>query len=236
MKIYEGRDKLGRFIKGFNPWKYKEVPSKRPEVRERIRKTLQGRKNPEHSKWLKEYYKTHLHPLFGKKRPDMQGNTYGYTKYHKPWNTGKKWSEEIKLKFSNSHKKKIPWNKGIKCTEKEKKRLAEIRLKAIVPVKDTKIEKKIQKLLKELKINYNRHKVIDIPHKYQCDIFIEPNIVIECDGDYWHSYPIGREIDRLRTIEMQERGYKVLRFWERDINYNIEECTNKIINEIEVKV
>jgi len=43
------------------------------------------------------------------------------------------------------------------------------------------------------------------------------NLVIECDGDYWHKYPTGTEIDHIRTKELIEKGFKVLRLWENEI-------------------
>jgi very-short-patch-repair endonuclease len=43
------------------------------------------------------------------------------------------------------------------------------------------------------------------------------NLILETDGNYWHSYPIGREIDNIRTKELIEKGFKVLRLWEIDI-------------------
>ena len=43
------------------------------------------------------------------------------------------------------------------------------------------------------------------------------NLIIECDGNYWHKYPVGREIDNLRTNELIDKGFKVLRLWESDI-------------------
>ena len=55
-------------------------------------------------------------------------------------------------------------------------------------------------------------------HGYQCDILIPSmNLVIECDGDYWHKYPIGNDIDHIRTKELMIKGFKVLRIWECEI-------------------
>ena len=89
----------------------------------------------------------------------------------------------------------------------------------ILPVKDTKIELKIQNFLKQLGIEFFTHQYMHIEHKYQCDILIPSmNIVIECDGDYWHKYPIGNDIDHIRTKELLEKGFKVLRLWEFEIN------------------
>lgn len=88
----------------------------------------------------------------------------------------------------------------------------------ILPKKDTLIEVKIQNFLKELNIEFFTHQYIYIKHGYQCDIFIPIlNLVIECDGDYWHKYPTGKDIDYIRTSELIEKGFKVLRLWEYEI-------------------
>jgi len=80
------------------------------------------------------------------------------------------------------------------------------------------IEVKIQKFLKQLGIEYFTHQYMKIEHGYQCDILIPSlNLVIECDGDYWHKYPIGRKIDLQRTQELLDKGFRVLRLWEHEI-------------------
>ncbi len=104
-----------------------------------------------------------------------------------------------------------------------------------IPIKDTTIEIKIQKLLTILHIEYFTHKHIsEITHSYKCDIFIptqngiEQKTIIECDGCYWHGCKIcSNEIndyqkdwinrDKLRTKELQKKGYRVIRLWEHDI-------------------
>jgi very-short-patch-repair endonuclease len=128
-------------------------------------------------------------------------------------------SKESKIKMSESHKNKIPWNKGKTPSEKEIMRLKEMRKNQIFPKKDTKIEIKVREFLEELKIEYFQHKYIsEITHSYQCDFFIPSmNLVIECDGNYWHKYPTGRDIDHIRTKELLEKGFKVLRLWEFEI-------------------
>jgi len=130
------------------------------------------------------------------------------------WNKGKKniYSEETKKKMSESAKERCN-----KLGEKEKFR--KTMSKIVLPLKDTKIEVKIQNLLKQLGYDFLTHKYIkEIEHAYQCDVLIPSlNLVIECDGDYWHNYPIGNERDHIRTKELIEKGFKVLRLWERDI-------------------
>jgi len=88
----------------------------------------------------------------------------------------------------------------------------------IFPKKDSSIEIKIQDFLKQLEIPFFTHQYIKIEHGYQCDILIPSmKLVIECDGNYWHKYPIGNEIDNTRTKELIEKGFKVLRLWENEI-------------------
>lgn len=117
------------------------------------------------------------------------------------------------------------------------KKIKEKRAKLILPVKDTSIELKIQNFLKQLNIEYFTHQYIkDIEHGYQCDILIPSmNMVIEADGDYWHKYPIGLDIDHIRTKELLEKGFKVLRLWEFEINdMTIEQFKERINEETKV--
>jgi len=129
---------------------------------------------------------------------------------------GRKHHEESKEKISTTRKIRIKEGKIIHIT----------------PMKDTSIEVKIQNFLKELEIDFFTHYHMSIEHYYRCDIFIPSlNLVIECDGDYWHKYPIGRDIDKIRTSELIERGFKVLRLWENEIKFlNINTFKEKIKN------
>lgn len=106
-----------------------------------------------------------------------------------------------------------------------REKMKEARKQQIVPKKDTSIEIKIQNFLKELNIKFEVHKYINIEHGYQCDVYIpSSNLIIECDGNYWHNYPEGTEIDKIRTTELLVAGYEVLRLWESDIRkMNIED-------------
>jgi len=62
----------------------------------------------------------------------------------------------------------------------------------------------------------------------QPDLFIKPNICVFCDGDYWHNLPGSKEKDLRVTKKLEDDGYKVLRFWEKDINSDINGCVAEI--------
>lgn len=138
---------------------------------------------------------------------------------------------QMGIKLSTEAKNSISIkNKGKKRSEETKNKIKEERAKQIFPIKDSSIEIKIQNFLKQLNIEFVTHKYIQIEHGYQCDIFIQSmGIIIECDGDYWHKYPVGNEIDIIRTREMIEKGFKVIRLWENNIKQmDLEEFKNVI--------
>jgi len=134
---------------------------------------------------------------------------------------------------------------------REKLKIA--RAKQITPMRDTKIEVKIQNFLKQLGIEFFTHQYMKIEHGYQCDILIPvqggviQKTIIECDGDAFHFNPkiynkddrIFRngmtaeekwEIDKLRTQELIEKGFRVIRFWGSEIiSMNIRKFENKLM-------
>ena len=156
----------------------------------------------------------------GRKLPQSTGINHPlYGKKHKP--------ESIeKMRKSHKGKRNIFKGKtyeeilGIEKATSIKNEIKKARAKQITPIKNTKIEVKIQMFLKELGYEFFTHQYIKgINHGYQCDILIPAlNLVIECDGDYWHKYPIGTDLDHIRTKELLEKGFKVLRLWECEIN------------------
>jgi len=151
---------------------------------------------------------------------------------------GKKKSEQFKINL-REYQKKFNSRRGKKLIEiygsEKAKILLDIlknnRINQVRPIKDTSIEVKIQNFLEQLKIEYFKHKYMNIEHGYQCDLFIPSlNLVIECDGNYWHKYPTGNEIDHIRTKELLDKGFKVLRLWESEIkSMNVIQFNNKIM-------
>lgn len=121
--------------------------------------------------------------------------------------------------LSKLFKGRISPRKGKTHTKESKELIRKARVKQKLPLRDSSIEIKIKSFLDKLKSKYQQHKVIKIKHYFPCDFFLPKfNLVIECDGDYWHKYPVGKDIDHIRTKEMVEKGFKVLRLWENQIN------------------
>lgn len=146
-------------------------------------------------------------------------NPKNYQKFmvaHHKAHKGKPRSEETKRKLSLALK------------GNEKLRIA--RLKQTLPVKDTSIEVLMQNALKNRKIEFKTH----IPLcGCQPDIVIEKEkVVIFCDGNYWHSkrFNNGKRWmrDRQQEKRLEENGWIVYRFWEDEINSDVNNCIDKI--------
>ena len=178
-----------------------------------------------------------FHPFYGKKHTKETKEKISITNkqkglkppvglspfhLHKNYNEiyGKKRAKKIKEKISKS-------NTGKKRSLETCKKLSKHRLTRIFPKTKTKIELKIEKELVKLNIPYEMNFPI-IEARTQVDFFILPNIVIYCDGDYWHNLPEAIEKDKRQNKKLKELGFKVLRFWEHEIKLNIKNCKEKI--------
>src|SRR5574337_583262 len=83
------------------------------------------------------------------------------------------------------------WHRtGVLHTEHTKEQMRKARSNQIFPKKDTKIEKMMQIALSLNGIKWTKQKLFENDQFYhRVDLFIEPNICVECDGDYWHKKP-----------------------------------------------
>ena len=63
-------------------------------------------------------------------------------------------------------------------------------------------------------------------------ICLENNLIIEIDGGQ-HNTPGNIEYDRQRSEYLKNLGYKVVRFWNNDINENIDGVYQKLLELIE---
>lgn len=113
--------------------------------------------------------------------------------------------------------------------------------------KDTKIEVQLRKALWHKGIRYRKNYKI---RNCKPDIVITKHkIAIFCDGDFWHGkeskYSVhtnekywnakierNKERDLENTIELRDNGWTVLRFWESELNQNINGCIERILRNI----
>jgi very-short-patch-repair endonuclease len=96
-----------------------------------------------------------------------------------------------------------------------------------MPYSGTSIELIMRRALEMRGISFvPNHQILG---KYNVDIFIEPNLVIECDGDYWHNLPRVKSKDIKRDKALKTLGYKVFRFWEKDINTDVVKCIDSVL-------
>jgi G:T-mismatch repair DNA endonuclease (very short patch repair protein) len=91
-------------------------------------------------------------------------------------------------------------------------------------------------------VKFEKHKTITdgMGFYHQVDIFIEPNICVEIDGDYWHANPriyhmdfviktrknlvvTAKDIwfrDALVNNKLKQLSYQTIRIWESDLKIN----------------
>ena len=65
------------------------------------------------------------------------------------------------------------------------------------------------------------------------DFVLPNNIIIQCDGDYWHSLPKTIKRDTEQDIQLIKNNYLIFRFRESEIRKSAAECVKKIINHVE---
>lgn len=136
----------------------------------------------------------------------------------------------------NSDKPKKPaWNKGkhgIYSNDTiERIREGVRRSQARGVYKKTGIEIRMESLLNELQIPF-KYSVIIGKRQYDFQI-LNCNLLIECDGDYWHGNPARyQKLNEMQIFKhkdaaiknriAKENGFEILRFWETDIWHNYE--------------
>ncbi len=90
----------------------------------------------------------------------------------------------------------------------------------------TKIEKVVSIILDRNKINYKWNKYVRTKKTWRFPDFMIGNLIIECDGLYWHEGNEDKDLERQK--ELEEIGYKVIRFSDIEI-LNQEEFVERCI-------
>ena len=171
-----------------NKWKDKKY-------RQKLEKSLKGRKFSEEGK---------------KALSEGQKGKIGY------W-TGKHLSEEHKRKISDSEKGKIPPWKGTKLSVDHKNKIMKSIGKYFENNKSG-IEIKVENQFLNYGIKYFTQKPLNNGH-FIIDFYLpEYQLVIECNGDYWHSRPERKKRDQELEEYVLSKEKDILWLWEHEIN------------------
>jgi len=161
----------------------------------------------------------------------------------------KDWHKNMTIEAKSEHFKKIiqktamtrrknntpSWNSG-KTGVYSKETIEKIRRATLKQLENqtfrkTKIEKIIESVLSEMGVKYKYSFILE---KRQYDFRVKDyNLLIECDGDYWHGnpkfYPVLTERqkekqkeDRKKDKIAKKNNYILMRFWEDEILNNLE--------------
>jgi len=181
-----------------------------------------------------------------------------FRKGQTPWVKGKKATLETRKRQSHSATLRFQTQKhpheGKPRSDATKKLLREARLRQDpMSFKETFPEKIMKQILKKLRVNFENQKSISEPVCIP-DFFIEPNLCIFVDGDYWHCNPnnyirkkklclgfksndqiSGKKFakdkwanDKKVVRELEKKGYRVIRFWASELENNPEKCIQKV--------
>lgn len=143
----------------------------------------------------------------GRGRPRRNKCLYCHkTFYTTPCRIGKYCSQKCLGEYRKQH-----------YPESMRQKISIARSKHKAPLKDTSIEVKIQKGLADAYIPFRKHKCFKMLDNtyHQVDIFVEPNIAIELDGEYFH-FDKTKNLSRDNLVDeslIKLHGMIVLRFW-----------------------
>lgn len=214
------------------------------ETKQKISIANKGRRRSEEAK--QKMSLSHKGKKLSKEHREKIGNALRGRKY--PERRAYRHSEEAKKKismaskgrvFSEEHKKKISVaHKGKKISLETRKKNREARLNRIFSRKDTSIEILIQNGLNQRNIVFEKH----VPTCGVCIpdvVFPEKKVAVFCDGDYWHSkeFENGKvwKRDRKQNRILKDNDWIPLRFWEHEINKDVEACIDIIEKTLEVR-
>ncbi len=247
-KRSDTRRKISQALTGKpHPWSLGEHNvAKRDDVKRKISEALKGMPHP----WnVGEKQRKAGRANKGKKRPDITGkNSYwhsrpGFREKVVAAMQGIPQSAEHIKKLSAIRKGKRP--KSFEALQRvvhspefrQKQRVRGAIRVATMQKKNTGIELKIQGLLNQNGIPFFTH--VPIMY-YNADIVLaDAKVAIFCDGCYWHGCKVcnkaGRKMkptDKSAISYLSNRGWRVVRLWEHEINNGLDACQEKILNAI----
>lgn len=225
------------------------ISAKEKIRRKKISVALKGKNNGMYGKYHSEEWKKRMskimknnqyalgykHTEEWKKKMSIvhKGNKYGFKKGHIAWDKDKELSKEHRDKLSLA-KKGTKYSKNRKTNSegmrkywarfskkeriKRSKNFSKAGFLASLFANPSSIEKAIYKVLDNLNIKYETQYKIG---NWFADIYIpSKNLIIECNGDYWHSLPHRIKRDKKFQKYCDENNYKLIWLWESEIKEN----------------
>jgi very-short-patch-repair endonuclease len=177
----------------------------------------------------------------GDKNP-MYGKTHTNEVKEKLKTLQLKLNEDPEFREANSKRSTLYWSDP-KVRQDQAERRSKWMQEHPYQFKPSKLEERLANYFNEWGVSYKRqqrlyNKVFDFT-------ISNTNIIIEVDGDFWHCnpklFPNGPQFkcqvdavlnDQRKNILLKEKGYKLIRLWEDDINNNINIIKEQILNEI----
>lgn len=212
-----------------------------PEIRERMRLVKLGVPRPDM-----------LGNTYGFKKGKHPWN-YGKKGIYTPEALAAMRARKLGGTLKAEHKAKIVWT-GRHHSEESKRKMAVSKIGDLNPTKRPEVRAKLSDAASRpevidakarqmpvsgtsielaVRAELDRRGIAHTPNKqllgrFNVDIFIEPNMVIECDGEYWHGSKEAKAKDRRRDRALRKAGYVVHRFWESEIKKDVVACIMRI--------
>lgn len=188
-------------------WKGKKREPFSEETKRRMSESKKGQNNPNFGKELSEEHRKRIGENSARYWKGKVGPTFG-----------RKHSEETKIKMALARQK---------YQEKNFNTLRNISKNYF-----TDIERIFKEFLEKYDIEYSYNERIGF---YFPDFIIFDNVIIECDGDFWHSeenkfYSKDKEEERDKCLE--DKGYLVFHLSEKEIRNNLKSAFCRILKEI----
>ena len=223
MDSKESREKLSNLRKGENNPFYGKKPSEETKKKLsflRIGKPS-GRLGKKHTNEWKEEHSELLKANY------FSGKTIAYWK-------GKVLSESHRSNIGKAGIGRIHSEESKKKMSKSGKLSYLSGNRKLGGIFDTSIELIMENALCELNVYYIKQYPIIINNLFTKPDFFLPdhNVIIECDGDYWHNRKDVKKIDKLKDFLWASEGYKVIRFWEHNIHNSINDCIEELCSHL----
>ncbi len=144
--------------------------------------------------------------------------------------------DEVRI-ASSKRLKEHPLMLGRKHSKESKAKMANGTIARLMrdefPYQNTQIELLLKAELEHQKIPFiYQYPIRDKKGRYRfiLDFLVEPNIVIEADGDYWHNIPKCKARDNRKDAFLKENGYVVFHFTESQIKESPSKCVEVVKN------